>query len=93
MAKKQDLRALASMIMEATTLIETSPELPQGRTARAKEILGDALQLAKHLAEVQPAAVLGQKGGKVTAKRGSEYFRQLASKRKKHSGGRPKNNL
>jgi len=37
-----------------------------------------------------PAAVkLGRKGGKEIAKRGSEYFRQLQSKRKSRKGGRP----
>ena len=37
-----------------------------------------------------PAAVkLGRKGGKVIAKRGSEYFRQLQARRKKRKGGRP----
>jgi len=37
-----------------------------------------------------PAAVkLGRKGGKVIAKRGPEYFRQLQAKRKKRKGGRP----
>jgi hypothetical protein len=37
-----------------------------------------------------PAAVsLGKKGGKVIAKRGSEYFRQLQAKRRNHKGGRP----
>jgi hypothetical protein len=37
-----------------------------------------------------PAAVkLGRKGGKVIAKRGPEYFRQLQARRKKRKGGRP----
>lgn len=31
----------------------------------------------------------GRIGGKKTAKRGSEYFRQLQAKRKQHKGGRP----
>jgi hypothetical protein len=35
------------------------------------------------------AVALGRKGGKVTAKRGSEYFRQLSLSRKNPSGGRP----
>jgi len=37
-----------------------------------------------------PAAVtLGRKGGREIAKRGSEYFKQLQSRRKKRKGGRP----
>jgi hypothetical protein len=35
------------------------------------------------------AVSLGRRGGKVTAKRGSEYFRQIAAMRKIHGGGRP----
>lgn len=37
-----------------------------------------------------PAAIMGSKGGSETAKRGSDYFRQLAAKRKNRAGGRPK---
>jgi len=33
---------------------------------------------------------LGQKGGQQTARRGSEYFRQIAATRKTKAGGRPK---
>ena len=33
---------------------------------------------------------LGRKGGRKTAERGSEYFRQLAAMRKTKAGGRPK---
>jgi hypothetical protein len=37
-----------------------------------------------------PAAVsLGRKGGREIAKRGSEYFKALQSKRKNRKGGRP----
>jgi hypothetical protein len=37
-----------------------------------------------------PAAVaLGRKGGREIAKRGSDYFRQLQTKRKTFKGGRP----
>lgn len=44
----------------------------------------DLIQQAK-----TPAVVLGRKGGTVTAKRGSDYFRKLAAKRKTFGGGRP----
>jgi hypothetical protein len=46
-----------------------------------------ALHLADNLLEESPAATLGAKGGKQTAKRGSEYFRQIAAKRKTRAGG------
>ncbi len=91
MPKRQDLRALRNMIGEAKTLIDTSPaELPQGRTPRIQELLGDSLVLADHLLTIEPASVLGKKGGKVTAKRGAEYFRKIAGMRKTRAGGRPK---
>lgn len=89
MPKTQDLKALRRMIAEAKTLLETSPELPQGRTARALELLGDSVLLADHLLTIEPAAILGAKGGKVTAKRGPEYFRKIAAMRKTRAGGRP----
>jgi hypothetical protein len=89
MAKRQDLKALRRMISEAHQILETSPELPQGRTARALELLGDSVVLADYLT-IEPAAVLGKMGGKATAKRGPEYFRQIAAMRKTKAGGRPK---
>lgn len=90
MAKRQDLRALRRMISEAHQIIETSPELPQGRTARALELLGDSVALADFLLTIEPAAVLGKMGGKATAKRGPEYFRKIAGMRKTKAGGRPR---
>jgi hypothetical protein len=88
--KRQDLRALRNMIAQVKTLIDTSPELPQGRTQRAQEILGDAVVLADYLLTVEPAAVLGALGGKATAKRGPEYFKKIAGMRKTKAGGRPR---
>jgi hypothetical protein len=78
------------MISEAHQILQTSPELPQGRTARALELLGDSVVLADYLLTIEPAAVLGKMGGKATAKKGSEYFRQIAAMRKTKSGGRPR---
>jgi hypothetical protein len=83
------MKTLRKMINDAKVLLETAPELPEGRTQRANELLGDALVLADHLLTIEPAAVLGAKGGKVTAKRGAEYFRKIASMRKTRAGGRP----
>jgi len=41
------------------------------------------------LLDQSPAASLGEKGGKATAKRGSDYYRKIAAMRKTHAGGRP----
>jgi hypothetical protein len=80
------------MISEAKRLLETSPDLPEGRSRRALELLGDSVVLADYLLTVEPAAVLGALGGKATAKRGPEYFSRIASLRKTKAGGRPKLN-
>src|SRR5580704_15917288 len=79
------------MISEAHKLLMTT-ELPEGRSTRARELLDAAVQLADDLVAVPaepPAAVLGAKGGKVTAKRGPEYFKKIAAMRKTKGGGRP----
>jgi hypothetical protein len=52
------------------------------------QTLGRAERLSESIASAP--AKLGSKGGKKTAERGSEWFRQLAAKRKTHAGGRPK---
>jgi hypothetical protein len=89
MARKQnDLKALRNMINEARLILATTT-LPEGRSERAYELLEAAVHLTDNMLEESPAATLGAKGGKVTAKRGSEYFRQIAAKRKTHAGGRP----
>ena len=62
-------------------------------TERARELLTAARALTDDLlsqSKMPAAAILGAKGGSVTAKRGSEYFRQLAAKRKTNAGGRPR---
>lgn len=61
--------------------------------ARCRELLSASSALVSDLLKEQKmpaAALLGAKGGSVTAKRGSEYFRQLAAKRKTNAGGRPR---
>ena len=88
-AQKTDLKALRRMISEAHRILETTT-LPEGRAERAKELLSASVQLADTLLETSPAAALGAKGGKKTAKRGSDYFRKIAGMRKTRSGGRPK---
>jgi hypothetical protein len=88
MAKRNDLRSLRNLISEAQSLLMTS-NLPEGRSQRANELLTAAVHLADDLLEQSPAATLGAKGGKATAKRGPDYFRQIAAKRKNFKGGRP----
>jgi hypothetical protein len=92
MPKQQDLKALLNLITEAETILLTT-DLPEGRAERARELLRAAVRLADTLASTPPpAAVLGAKGGKVTAKRGPEYFRKIAGMRKTRAGGRQAKN-
>jgi len=86
---QSDLRALRNMIQEAVTVIATT-DIPQRRGQRITELLSAAARLTDCLIETHPAVVLGQRGGMKTAERGSEYYRQLATKRKTRAGGRPK---
>jgi hypothetical protein len=76
------------MISEAHDILRTTI-LPEQRSQRAYELLTAAMHLADDLLEESPAATLGKKGGKITAKRGSDYFRKIAAMRKEHKGGRP----
>jgi hypothetical protein len=86
---RTDLRALRNMIDEANLLLTTT-ELPEGRSKRARELLGTALKLADYLLKESPAVTLGKLGGRKIAERGPDYFRQLAAKRKTRAGGRPR---
>lgn len=85
---RSDLRALRNMIDEAHRILATTT-LPEGRSERAYELLTAAVALADDLLSQSPAATLGKKGGKATAKRGAEYYRQISAMRKTHAGGRP----
>jgi hypothetical protein len=89
MAYRKDLRALRNLISEAHELLATT-ELPDGRSQRANELLTAALSLSDDLLRQSPAADLGKKGGKATAKRGPDYFRKIAAMRKTFGGGRPR---
>jgi len=92
-ADRKQIAALKELIGEADHILETLPPLPENRTARARELLGSALLLTDDLmrsSRLPAAAALGRKGGAAVAKRGSDYFRQLAAKRKTRGGGRPK---
>jgi surfactin synthase thioesterase subunit len=94
-SSRVSLTTLRKLISE-TDLILSTTELPENRTARCRELLTSAIALADDLlshtkpAKASPAALLGRKGGSVTAQRGSDYFRQLAARRKSHGGGRPR---
>lgn len=89
MPKRNDLRVLRNLITEAQNLLTTTI-LPEGRSQRAHELLTAAVALADDLLEQSPAVTLGAKGGKTTAKRGSEYYRKIAAMRKTCAGGRPR---
>jgi hypothetical protein len=93
---RASLRALRNLIAEAEMLLSTTT-LPEGRASRAHELLRAAVALTDDLVvqassrlKKSPAVLLGRKGGAVTAKRGSDYFRQLSAKRKTNAGGRPR---
>lgn len=95
---RDSLRALKNIISDVDLILETTPELPQNRTGRSRELLRTALAITDDLisenrkADKSHAAALGSKGGTSTmAKLGSDHFRKLAAKRKTHAGGRPRN--
>ena len=88
-----ELTALKNLLSQADRILETTPALPENRTAACRELLGSALALTDDLIKnaPTPAAALGHKGGSVTARRhGPEHYRQMAAKRKTHGGGRPR---
>ena len=91
---RSSLQALRNLIADTDLILETTPDLPQNRTACSFENLGAALALVDDLIGQQrlsAAAVMGRKGGSaVAAERGPDYFRQLAAKRKTRAGGRPR---
>src|ERR1035441_1088262 len=93
MSQRKELAALKNLISETDQILATTPELPENRTARCRELLASALALTDDLLSQSKSSVaaitLGRKGGSVTAKRGSDYFRKLAARRKTHGGGRP----
>ena len=91
---RSSLQALKNLISDTDLILETTPDLPQNRTACCRENLRAALALTDDLLKQQrmtPAEIMGHKGGSSTmAKLGSEHFRQLAARRKTRAGGRPK---
>jgi hypothetical protein len=94
-SNRTELTALKNLLYEADLILATAPPLPENRTAACRELLNTALALTGDLlsqSKQSAATTLGRKGGSVIAKRGSDYFRQLAAKRKTHGhgSGRPR---
>jgi len=89
---RQEVGTLKRLLSE-TDLILSTTDLPENRTVRCRELLKAAIALTDDLfkqEKLPAAALLGRKGGSQTAKRGSDYFRQIAAKRKVRGGGRPR---
>lgn len=91
---RSSLEALRNLILQTDLILETTPPLPQNRTAACRESLRAAVAIADDLlkhSRMNAAAVLGSKGGSTTAKRlGPEHYRQMAAARKTRGGGRPR---
>lgn len=66
---------------------QEAPTLEQSRT-----LIAEALQRVERLSKVVLTAAekRGRMGGTETAKRGPEYYRDIAAKRKTFAGGRPR---
>jgi hypothetical protein len=91
-SNRAELRTLKNLLSETDHILSTT-DLPENRTARCRELLKAALALTDDLIsqdKLPAATILGRKGGAAIAKRGSDYFRKLAAKRKTHGGGRPR---
>jgi hypothetical protein len=93
-SNQTELRTLKSLISQADLILATTPEMPENRTAAARESLSAALALTDDLlkeAKSPAAASLGRKGGSTTSRlHGPEHYRAMAAKRKTHGGGRPR---
>lgn len=91
---RASLLALRELIADTDLTLETTPDLPQNRTAHCRENLRAALALADDLlkqSRSNAAAVLGHKGGSATARKlGSEHYRRMAAARETRGGGRPR---
>ena len=91
-SNRTELIALKNLLSELDLVLATT-ELPQNRTRRSRELLRAALALTDDLisqSKLSAASIMGRKGGAAIAKRGSDYFRKLAARRKTHGGGRPR---
>jgi len=87
-----DLRTLKRLMSDTDLISSTTVALPENRTARCRELLKAAMAMTDDLiahARLPEEEERARKGGLVIAQRGSDYFRQLAARRKTHGGGRP----
>ena len=88
------LQALRKLISDTDFILETTPGLPQNRTACCRENLRVALALTDDFLKQQrmtPAAIMGHKGGSSTSRKlGPEHYRKMAAARRTHGGGRPR---
>jgi len=84
-----DLRMLKKLRSDTDLILSTTVALPENRTARCRELFKAAIAMTDDL--IAPARLPEEerKGGLVIAQSGSDYFRQLAARRKTHGGGRP----
>ena len=67
---RSSLQALKNILFEIDLILETTPPLPENRTARSRELLAAAIALTDDLSKQQsmsPAEALGHKGGSATA--------------------------
>ena len=82
MSQEADLEKLQEILWAA---LSAPPD-------RMKKLVDDAIKRAEYLkVSMKRAAVRrGRSGGKKTAERGPDYFRQIAAMRKTKAGGRPK---
>ncbi len=92
MPKRSDVRTLKNLIQQAKLIADSEP-FPRGGIASLRENLEAAWELVQLLL-VKPtpesmAAELGKRGGQETAKRGPEYYSEIAGRRKTKAGGRP----
>lgn len=94
---RASVQALKNIISEVDLILETTPDLPQNRTGRSRELLRAALAITDDMlknSRANAAAILGSKGGSTTARKlGSEHYKRMAAARKTHGGGRPKKNI
>jgi len=91
-AERASLLALKRLITQAE-MVYSDRAVPAAQRERGGELFTASLALIDDLLKQDhssAAAELGAKGGSQTAKRGSEYFRQLAARRKNRAGGRPR---
>ena len=94
-SNQTELRTLKSLLTQVDRILATAPEMPENRTAAARDSLTAALALTDDLLEqsspTTAAVSLGRKGGATTSLRhGVEHYKAMAAKRKTFGGGRPK---